>query len=285
MNFIRCFILVAALMPVAASAVEFVVVDSAAKVPPAPIIFQNDAPPFTRQAAVELVGYIEKISGSRPELIESAPQQLPERAIWIGASPDAELDFKHPEEILITANENHLVIAGRDVWDPDHLVVEGKRETVNGVQSEYGTANAIYAFIHDYLDVRWLWPGESGEEFDKRDRIAFEPFEYRYHPQLRARSKVLSFSVVLKHSAYGQSGNWARRQRIQYVWPFGLAPLLNLNGCKSPFSPDKTGIFWFNRANISVLLGFFHQSWDNEVGLMLATNKLNPTYVTAAIGS
>ncbi len=58
-----------------------------------------------------------------------------------------------------------------------------------------------------------------------------------------------------------------------------------LNGCKSPFSPDKTGIFWFSRANISVLLGFFHQSWDNEVGLMLATNKLNPTYVTTAIGS
>ena len=188
----------------------------------APIIVFDGAPPYTREAAVVLADYVEKISGARPEVIDGEPQVLPDRAIWVGVQavvkktfPKTDFDFKHPEEILIAANENHLVIAGRDRWHPDHLVVKGKRETVNGVQREYGTANAVYTFIQDQLGVRWLWPGELGEDFATGKSITFAPFEHRFHPPLRARSKVLCFSVLLKHSAYGQSGNWARRQRLQ----------------------------------------------------------------------
>jgi len=201
---------------------DFVFVDQTANVEAAPIIVSKDAPPFTREAAGVLADYVEKISGSRPEVIAGEPRELPDRAVWVGVQsavkklfPKTDFDFAHHEGILIAANAKHLVIAGRDRWNPDHLVVKGKRETVNGVQREYGTANAVYTFIHDHLDVRWLWPGELGEDLDKRDRIAFEPFEFRYHPPLRARSKLLMFSVLLKHSAYGQSGDWARRQRIQ----------------------------------------------------------------------
>ena len=203
-------------------AADFVVVDQTANVEAAPIIVSQDAPPFTREAAAVLADYVEKISGTRPEVIAGAPQDLPDRVVWVGVQPmvrklfpKTDFDFKHHEEVLVKANPNHLVIAGRDRWNPDHLVVKGKRTTVNGVQREYGTANAVYTFIHDHLDVRWLWPGELGEDFEKRDRIGFEPFEFRYHPPLRARSKVLVFSVLLKYSAYGQSGGWARRQRIQ----------------------------------------------------------------------
>ena len=166
-----------------------------------------------------LADYVEKISGSRPAVIAGEPQILPQRAIWVGLQPtnkgtfpNTDFDFEHHEEFLIKANKSHLLITGRDIWHPDHLVVKGKRETVNGAQREYGTTNAIYTFIHDYLDVRWLWPGELGEDFKKRTRIALEPFELRYHPPLRARSKVLAFSVLFRHSVYGQSGVWARRQ-------------------------------------------------------------------------
>ena len=201
---------------------HFVLVDKIVNVEAAPIIVSRDSPPFTREAVAVLADYVEKISGSRPAIIAGEPREWPDRAVWIGLQPTVkklfpktDFDFEHHEEFLIKANENHLVITGRDSWHPDHLVVKGKRETVNGVQREYGTANAVYTFIHDHLEVRWLWPGELGEDFEKRDRIALEAFEFRYHPPLRARSKVLMFSVLLKHSAYGQSGDWARRQRIQ----------------------------------------------------------------------
>ena len=193
------------------NAADFVLVDRMANVEAAPIIVSKDAPPFTREAAAVLADYVEKISGSRPKVIAGEPRELPDRAVWVGVQsavkklfPKTDFDFEHHEEILIKANENHLVITGRDRWHPDHLVVKGKRETVNGVQREYGTANAVYTFIHDHLDVRWLWPGELGEEFEKRDRIAFEPFEFRYHPPLTG--------------AFQGSGVF-RAAQTQCVWP------------------------------------------------------------------
>ncbi len=210
------------LQPVLADAADFVLIDEKAGIAPAPLVLFADAPPLTRKAAVELADYIEKTCGARPEVIDGDPKPLPERAIWVGFQPvlktlfpKTDFDFKHPEEILIAANEKHLVIAGRDRWDPKHLVVEAKRDTVNGIQREYGTANAVYTFLQDYLGVRWLWPSALGEDIVPRKTIAFAPFVHRYHPQLRARSKLFGFSVLLRHSAYGHSGDWARRQRIQ----------------------------------------------------------------------
>ncbi len=200
---------------------EFVLVDEEAGVRPAPVVLFEDAPPYTRDAAVELVTDIETICGVRPELIDGAPQVIPERAIWVGYQPAldslfplTDFDFQNPEEILIAANKNHLVIAGRDRWHPEHLVVEGADETIEGRQQEYGTVNAVSTFLQDQLGVRWLWPGELGEDIPQRKQIAFEPFEYRYHPQIRARGGAFNFSA-LSNKGYGRAHRWTRRQRLQ----------------------------------------------------------------------
>lgn len=200
---------------------DFTLVDVEAGIEPAPLILFADAPPMTRQATVELADYIEKICGSRPELIEGTPTQVPDRAVWIGYQPalsaqfpDIDFRFQHPEEILIAANERHLVIAGRDRWDPDHLVVEGIDEKIVGRQQEYGTANAVYTFLQDQLGVRWLWPGELGEDVPRRSQITVKPFEYRYHPQIRARGGAFNFSM-LSNKGYGRAHDWSRRRRLQ----------------------------------------------------------------------
>jgi hypothetical protein len=184
-----------------------------------PIVVFADAPPFTRRAADELAEYIEKVSGARPEVLEGQPDPLPDSAIWVGYQPvldgifpELDFDFQHPEEILIAANDDQLVIAGRDRWDPDHLEVQLGRRTINGVQQEYGTVNAVYTFLQDYLDVRWLWPGELGEDIRHVDTLSFDPFRYRYHPQFRARAGVfIIYMLNRKHPGY----EWARFQRAQ----------------------------------------------------------------------
>ncbi|MBI5685864.1 MAG: DUF4838 domain-containing protein [Verrucomicrobia bacterium] len=187
----------------------------------APIIVAQDAPPMTRRAADELAGYIEKMSGAKLQVIEGEPKPVPAHAIWIGCQPKPKelfprlsFGFKHPEEILVAANENHLVIAGRDVWDPKRLTVAGRHgRVINGWQEEYGTVNAVYTFLQDYLGVRWLWPGETGEDVLKRDTIAFAPFDYRYHPQIRWRSGILFPSAPA--DGRGISQDWTRLQRVQ----------------------------------------------------------------------
>lgn len=186
----------------------------------APVVVFEGAPPMTLQAAVELADYIKKISGVRPEVIEGRPDPLPEHAIWVGYQPVLEelfpgidFDFGHPEEILIAANDRHLVVAGRDRWHEDYLNVEGFRHTIEGFQQEYGTANAVYTLLQDYLAVRWLMPGELGVDIIPRERIAFEPFEYRYHPPFRLRSTL--FRLSDRGDNRGNSHEWTRFQRLQ----------------------------------------------------------------------
>ncbi len=190
----------------------------------APIILFEDAPRFTRLAAEDLAEYIEKISGAKPEIIEGEPAPLPDRGIWVGYQPKLEeifpsinFEFKNPEEILIAAGDNHIVIAGRDVWDPDNSVLKLSRgRTVNGVQSEYGTANAVYTFLQEHLHVRWLWPGALGEDIIEQETLSFEPFEYRYHPQFQGRINVLRYYSMHRRgfSAGDEEQNWTRYQRL-----------------------------------------------------------------------
>ena len=186
----------------------------------APIIVFSNAPPMTRKAADELAAYIEKVGGVKPPVLEGLPEPVPEHAIWVGFQPKlkelfpkTDFEFKHPEEILIACDGKNLVIAGRDRWDPQHLVLKdrSKNPTVF-MQQEYGTVNAVYTFLQDYLDVRWLWPGEIGEDIIRKEKIAFAPFEYRYHPQLRLRGGILIQSVLGDNRAV--SFDWGRLQRM-----------------------------------------------------------------------
>ncbi len=186
----------------------------------APVIIFEDAPPKTRRAAVELAEYFEMITGDRPDLIEGEPDPLPETAVWVGYQPvveelfpELDFHFEHPEEILIAANEEHLVIAGRDKWDPDNLIIEGRRQTITGKQQEYGTVNAVYTFLQDYLDVRWLWPGETGRDIVEQETITFSPFQYRYHPQFRFRAGLFNFSKL--GNIASPTYEWVRLQRLQ----------------------------------------------------------------------
>ncbi len=189
---------------------------------PTPIIAFKDAPPRTRDAAVTLADYIEKISGQKPAVMDGEPQSVPDRAIWVGYQPalktlfpKADFDFKHAEETLILANEKHLVIVGRDRWDPARLDVMGGDGPIKGKQQEYGTVNAIHTFLQDQLGVRWLWPGELGEDLEKRERIAIAaPFEQRHHPQIRSPGGVFNFSS-LGNKGYGRAHEWTLRQRLQ----------------------------------------------------------------------
>ena len=189
---------------------------------PVPIIVQAEAPPRTREAAEVLADYIEKVSGKKPFVMLGASSPSPDRAIWVGVQPEVkalfpkvDFDFQHPEEIVIAANEKHVVIAGRDRWDPAKLDIETREGVIKGVQQEYGTINAVYTFLQDQLGVRWLWPGELGEDVPRSERLAIHaPLEYRYHPQMRARGSMFNY-CRLGNKGYGRSHEWTMRQRLQ----------------------------------------------------------------------
>lgn len=193
----------------------FVAPDTAA----APIIVAPEAPPRTREAAATLAEYVAKISGAKPQIIPGVPPSVPDRAIWVGVQPavrtlfaDADLNFAHPEETLIIVGDRHVLIAGRDRWDPAHTEAPGRLAKKTEVQQEYGTANAVYSFLQDQLGVRWLWPGE--DDVVPRPRITIAPCAIRYHPSIRARGGLLKF-LALGDTREGVDELWARYQRVQ----------------------------------------------------------------------
>jgi hypothetical protein len=77
-------------------------------------------------------------------VIDGEPKAMPERAVWIGVQPvvrtlfaKTSFDFQHPEETLIVANDKHLVIAGRDRWNPAHMEAKGRLAMKTGVQQNH----------------------------------------------------------------------------------------------------------------------------------------------------
>lgn len=200
---------------------ELVIVDDG--VSHAPIVISEGASPRTVVAAEHLAEIMEGISGVKPEILHGQPEPLPERAIWVGYQaaldglfPEVDFVFGHPEEILIAANDNHVVIAGRDRFDPGVEVYDRWGKPIPDIQREYGTINAIYTFLQDYLDVRWLWPGSTGTDIIQKERIAFSSFLFRYHPQIRSRDNIFNSSILSRAggSGGGTTRDWLRSQRI-----------------------------------------------------------------------
>lgn len=212
------FLTMAGMSPSPASA-EMILVGQG--VSPAPVVVFQNAPPRTLEAATLLADYIGKISGQKPAVIQGEPATLPERAIWVGYQPvlktlfpATDFEFKHPEEILIKANDKHVVIAGRDRWDPAKLDITTREGIIRGKQQEYGTINAVLTFLQDHLGVRWFWPGDLGEDVPRRDTLILGPLDHRYHPQILSRGGLFNFSS-LGNKGYGKSHEWTLRQRLQ----------------------------------------------------------------------
>ena len=189
-----------------------------------PIVLPPDPAPFILEAARELTNNIGEISGAEPVIMTGIPAPLPASAVYVGYQPlltnifpSVDFNFKHPEEILIVADQNNLAICGRD----RHIAVPAEtakaREMTaehNGyaldpehgrVWSEAGTSCAVYTFIERCLNVRWLWEGPVGTDIVKSTTISLPAFEYRHYPMFRKR-----------HLWPRYMKDWYRRQRIWY---------------------------------------------------------------------
>jgi hypothetical protein len=190
----------------------------------APIILPKDHTPLMKEAANDLATYIKKISGATPEIKIGAPNPIPEKAIWVGHQtdvgrlfPEIKFSYDHPEEVINAANHNHIIISGRDRWNPNAMTMPDRtgKNLISGIQQEYGTNNAVYTFIQNQLGVRWLWPGDTGEDIIKRDELIIEPFVYRHHPTIRDRGGMLHLLRLISNKGGDEEHKWARWQRMQ----------------------------------------------------------------------
>ena len=169
----------------------------------APIIVSDKAPPHTVEAVQELARWVEQISGKRPEILHSPPEPLPASTIWVGphpglaqAMPGVDFTLSQQEETLWVSQGGQVAILGKD-------------RVVGENQVESGTANAVYSFAQDALGIRWLWPGELGEDIVKSSTIRILPQTKRFAPKFLQRDLFYRFD--------GEADKlWSIRQRLTH---------------------------------------------------------------------
>ena len=161
------------------------------------------APASVRTAATELQHYLEKATRAKiPVVTNDAPSPFialgdttVARAAGIVAR-DVPL-----EGFRIVSRDGNLFIVGPDTGD-------GEKTRQGGTSA--GTLNGVYSFIEDYLDVRWLLPGEMGEDAPQRSTVLIPAIDRTNQPVFLNRRLP---GVQNSQPAVQQ---WSQRQKLGY---------------------------------------------------------------------
>jgi hypothetical protein len=154
-------------------------------------------------AALELQRDVKESTGVQLPL-KTAPTPVSGPFISLGATPQAQSIKMNVEEIAtegfhILSKDGNVYIAGLDTPDGQHTAFGGISN---------GTANGIYTFLEDYLNVRWLLPGDLGRDVPSKSTFALEPINRIEIPGFMARRMPF---MQNREPAVGQ---WEARQKL-----------------------------------------------------------------------
>ena len=175
------------------------------------IVIPADAPTSVISAAHELQQDIRESTGALLS-IQKGSAAVHSPFISLGNTSQftaAKIDTSKVKEegFCIVSRNDNLYIWGIDTPD-------GKWTAQGGTSN--GTANGIYTFLEDYLDVRWLMPGELGRAVPSKstfvvpaiDRIENPQFISRKLPYLVASRTMVNDSVSVHQ--------WEDRQKLGF---------------------------------------------------------------------
>ncbi len=166
------------------------------------IYHEASAPSSVKDAARDLKSYFQKVAGFSPEIrTEAVSPQTP----YISLGDNAQARAAGLGAAAITPDGFRIAVRGKNVYIVGQDTPAGQVTALGG--NSAGTANGIYTFCEDYLGVRWLSPGDLGEETPKRNQITV--------PDNLDRTEIPVFNY--RSLAYIGQGTavetWRRRQK------------------------------------------------------------------------
>ncbi len=171
---------------------EVVLVDNSRAT--ATIVVGAKATEDEREAAQELAAYVQKATGAR---LAIGPAAQPGRTAILVGPAAASAD--------IVAKVRQLRAGGYVIrLSPDRVILAG-----NGAN---GTSYAVYAFLQQYLGIRWLWPGETGEVVPAMRSLRLQAVSVVKEPPFVSR-RLGSFTDFGPHTEEKQPGEWAAYQK------------------------------------------------------------------------
>jgi len=144
------------------------------------ICVPDAAPESVRFAAEELTGYLEKATGARfPVVRESELKEGNYISLGATRASDEAKVIDRPisrDGYRIVSRAGNLYIRGTDdEVSPDNRYFEGVSK---------GTLYGVYSFLEESLGIRWLVPGEIGEDVPTSDEVRLEPVDRGDEPPM-----------------------------------------------------------------------------------------------------
>jgi len=253
-------------------------------------ILHNGMTPRILAAVEDMNSLFAKILGT-PLQITQHTGAMPKNAIFIGWHSFFNQEAPNePEQVLITVRNNRAMICGRDMPAIVDTIKDHNGKILTGVQSEYGTINAIVTFLTDFLGFRFFYPGEDGTYYP--DTLQSANKSVRYTPSIRDRSifHLLRFEVNAKSRSL--ENQWARRNRVQ-MDSLRLNPNHHFKDYWAKYGESHPQIFALTRGERKPIKGMTTKIkmcytdpslwalWMDNVANQLQANP-NQTYFSAA---
>ncbi|WP_158560447.1 DUF4838 domain-containing protein [Paenibacillus contaminans] len=196
----------------------------------AAIIVDADAESQILKAANTLADYVKKSTGATLPIMNAADfaaMNPTDDLVRIYMDPTDSFQDEHIDSLMqglnsdgfiIHMHENTIVIAGPSVW---------------------GTQNGVFDFLERYVGVRWLMPGEDGEEVPETSSLRIPREDVVEQPAFKFR---MISPLVVKPDEGGRlplQYEWAQRNRVQGDYN---APLDLMHNLHILFSPEKYGV-------------------------------------------
>ena len=178
------------------------------------IYHARDAPTSVKEGAGELQRVLEIATQAQLTIV----QEPAEFMIVLGDTPEtsrAGIDItKLPDEgFEIKTQGKQVFIAGRDTKD-------GVVNAAGGVTD--GTYNGVMEFLERYVGVRWLMPGEWGEDVPSRSTVTLPEIALLDQPDFPSRSMTMSFGAIsnkwLRHLRNTSSRQPIIRSGFNHAW-------------------------------------------------------------------
>ncbi len=127
-------------------------------------------------------------NGIALEIVKEAARDQNKPGIFVGQTDFARrhgVPFDELEgwEYVFKAVNGNVIVAGNDSPDPMAIELRRPRESRSGGIPFFGTLKAVTDFVYEYAGVRFLFPGNLGEEFLPTPTIAVpRDLNVRYRP-------------------------------------------------------------------------------------------------------
>ena len=263
------------------------------------IVIADDAVTSAGYAASELAYYIEKATGAKLPVIKESDAKSVKNAIYVGNTAAAKraglTQDKFPgESFTIQEKDNALYIVGGEdnkklFYTPSDAVdLKSSLDAVyaSGIVrlTRRGTVYGVYRFISDFLNVRWLWPGELGTYIPgQKDLVIDSNFKLDGAPAFKNRH-YRSNHVWISYFNLGKFHAWGRKKspnskfgstpefRRQHTVDLQKYLLICQEGDSRELPAAASHVKWWN-AHKRKNLDFFAMNDDGSRGFALSSTQ------------